>query len=74
MPSELFYFRCSADGIIVANLPEIMIHIATQPVDISKYCPGLPPRVVSLVRTALAKNRDQRYESPQAMADAIDDI
>jgi len=58
--------------------PELVreLHVRVPPPKLDELCRGAPwctPPVLSLVETALAKDREQRYQTAVAMRDAVDE-
>lgn len=54
------------------SIPEVMFKVVyEEPPPLASLVQGLPPNVVAAVERALAKNRDQRYESAAAFIEAL---
>ncbi|MGD9375115.1 MAG: protein kinase [Anaerolineae bacterium] len=49
-------------------------HIASPPPPLVEACPDLPNEVIDLVEKALGKRADDRFQTPQEMIDAIDEV
>ena len=49
-------------------------HIASPPPPLAEACPDLPPDVVALVEKALAKQAEDRFQTPFEMIDAIEEV
>ena len=54
------------------NATEVTYMLLTaEPRDITELVPGIPPALAAALRRALTKDRDERFPSAQAMADAL---
>lgn len=49
-------------------------HLASEPPPLEEHCPDLPLAVIHLVRKAMAKRPDDRFQSPNDMVQAIDAV
>lgn len=55
------------------SLPQLVLKIANEPhIDILAYNPGLPPCLTGIINKALAKHPAERYQTGDAMAQAIE--
>jgi eukaryotic-like serine/threonine-protein kinase len=54
------------------NFAELMFQVVSSDADVTVLeARGVPPQVIAILRTALAKNRDERWQDAKAMADAL---
>jgi serine/threonine-protein kinase len=57
------------------NYNTLIVDIATQdPPDIAWLLPGLPPGLASVVRDAMARDRDKRIQKASVLADRLDQL
>ena len=56
---------------LLTNVPPLPAFVPTERVPIQQYNPAVTDRVVSVVETAMSKERDQRYASAADMREAL---
>jgi hypothetical protein len=79
--SDLFSLGCVLHQLLTGKrafdgptLPAILMRVMKEdPPPPSRLVPGLPPAVDTIVRRALAKDRDQRYPDGRMLAEDIED-
>jgi tetratricopeptide (TPR) repeat protein len=72
----VMYEMLTGDRPFQSDTPAVVIrhHIATPPPHLEEICPDLPVAVARLVRKAMAKRPEDRFQTPSEMALAIETI
>lgn len=80
--SDLYSLGCSLYHMIAGRVPfpttslpeKLYAHQLTEPESLETLVPGVPPELDRIVRRMMAKKPSDRFDTPQAAADALEPI